>query len=307
MERKTTSGIIFTLLLTGILSSAAGASEQIPASLTIFSDGFESGDVTNWNLGNASGTGDTFTIISSSTHHGTYSAKCNVDSTNTQFAYCGHSFTATTTIFARGRFRFTNPVETPTYTQPVIRLSTTTLDWLSYVCLAKATTDYKWRMYYHDDAVPTYTETATTFTLDTAKWYSVELKTVVHASSGEYTLYVDGVQTLSITNRKTDAHGNIERAQFGMSLNVPPEAMELLFDCAVVDSSYIGPDAKILGDVNGDGNVNASDLCDLSQAYGSDPNKLGWNPNCDINADNKVNVSDLFILGKNYERSNEDN
>ena len=56
----------------------------------------------------------------------------------------------------------------------------------------------------------------------------------------------------------------------------------------------------LVGDVNGDGAVDISDLSDLSDAYGSVPSKPNWNPACDFNGDNKVAASDLFNLGKNY-------
>jgi len=56
----------------------------------------------------------------------------------------------------------------------------------------------------------------------------------------------------------------------------------------------------IVGDVDGDGDIDVSDLLDLSEAYGSDPSKSNWNSNCDFNGDKKVDASDLFNLGKNY-------
>lgn len=56
----------------------------------------------------------------------------------------------------------------------------------------------------------------------------------------------------------------------------------------------------ITGDVNGDGEVDASDLLDLGTAYGPDPSKPNWNPNSDFNDDDKVDASDLFALSKNY-------
>lgn len=56
----------------------------------------------------------------------------------------------------------------------------------------------------------------------------------------------------------------------------------------------------ILGDVNGDKKVDASDLHDFSNAYGSDPTKPNWNLYCDFNEDNKVEASDLFDVSKNY-------
>ena len=57
---------------------------------------------------------------------------------------------------------------------------------------------------------------------------------------------------------------------------------------------------KILGDVDGDGDVDYSDLSDLNKLYGSKLGDPNWNPNCDSNRDDKVDASDLFILSKNY-------
>ena len=56
----------------------------------------------------------------------------------------------------------------------------------------------------------------------------------------------------------------------------------------------------LVGDVNHDGIVDASDLFDLSKAYGSKPGDDNWNCNCDFNLDKKVDASDLFDLSKNY-------
>jgi len=60
---------------------------------------------------------------------------------------------------------------------------------------------------------------------------------------------------------------------------------------------------KILGDVNGDRTVDASDLFALSQAYESDPSNSTWNPDCDLNWDGTVDISDLSDLSENYGRS----
>jgi len=57
---------------------------------------------------------------------------------------------------------------------------------------------------------------------------------------------------------------------------------------------------KLKGDVNGDGSVDASDLFDLSRAFGSNSNEPNWNPNCDFNRDGKIDPLDLFDLSKNY-------
>ena len=54
------------------------------------------------------------------------------------------------------------------------------------------------------------------------------------------------------------------------------------------------------GDVDGDGDVDASDLFDLSKAYSSEPGDANWNPDCDFNGDDRVDAADLFDLSKNY-------
>ena len=60
---------------------------------------------------------------------------------------------------------------------------------------------------------------------------------------------------------------------------------------------------RILGDVDGDRDVDTSDLLQLSKAYGSKPGDVNWISDCDFNRDNKVDESDLFDLCKNYGRS----
>jgi len=56
----------------------------------------------------------------------------------------------------------------------------------------------------------------------------------------------------------------------------------------------------IAGDVDGDRDVDSSDLSTLSDAYGSEPSGSNGNSNCDINNDNKVDVLDIYYVGRNY-------
>lgn len=56
----------------------------------------------------------------------------------------------------------------------------------------------------------------------------------------------------------------------------------------------------ITGDVDGNGRVDASDLAELSRAYGSKPGDSNWNPSCDLDMDALIDGSDLFNLSRNY-------
>lgn len=60
---------------------------------------------------------------------------------------------------------------------------------------------------------------------------------------------------------------------------------------------------RIAGDANGDRKVDTLDLYRLGRAYGSDPSKPNWNPDCDFNSDGKVDNADLTILNTNYGRT----
>jgi len=63
---------------------------------------------------------------------------------------------------------------------------------------------------------------------------------------------------------------------------------------------YEAVSVRILGDVNGDGIVDNSDLLDISEAYGSDSEGSSWNSYCDLDNNDVIDVSDLFNLAKNY-------
>jgi hypothetical protein len=60
---------------------------------------------------------------------------------------------------------------------------------------------------------------------------------------------------------------------------------------------------KILGDINGDGSVNLTDLVLLANAYGSKVGDLKYNPEADFNDDGKVNLLDLVTCAMHYGQS----
>jgi hypothetical protein len=66
---------------------------------------------------------------------------------------------------------------------------------------------------------------------------------------------------------------------------------------------------RMVGDMNGDGKIDAKDVAAASLAYGSyGPNYLypgspphpRWNPAADINRDNKIDVKDIALISKNF-------
>ena len=55
---------------------------------------------------------------------------------------------------------------------------------------------------------------------------------------------------------------------------------------------------SVLGDVNGDGNVNCADVSILKSSFGKNKGQVGYNSAADLNNDGTVNVLDLFIISR---------
>jgi len=61
--------------------------------------------------------------------------------------------------------------------------------------------------------------------------------------------------------------------------------------------------AILVGDINGDGVVDISDLATVARAYGARVGDPRYNPNYDLNGDGFINIVDLAIIGVNYGKS----
>jgi hypothetical protein len=60
------------------------------------------------------------------------------------------------------------------------------------------------------------------------------------------------------------------------------------------------PVFAVVGDVNGDGHVDGSDLAIVALAFGSYPGSPRWNPVADLNNDGVVDGADLTIVAINF-------
>jgi len=127
----------------------------------------------------------------------------------------------------------------------------------------------------------------------TAKYFNliIETETVTNLPQSESTTLVFNWNT---TDVPTDFNYEI-RAEA-----IPVANETDLADNTFFDGTITVEKPPLLGDVNRDGVVDASDLFDLSVAYGSELGDPHWNPDCDFNWDNKVDASDLSELEKNY-------
>jgi parallel beta-helix repeat protein len=57
---------------------------------------------------------------------------------------------------------------------------------------------------------------------------------------------------------------------------------------------------RIMGDINGTGTVDISDVSIAAQAFGSHPDMPNWNPAADINGDGVVDIMDIALIASNF-------
>jgi len=57
---------------------------------------------------------------------------------------------------------------------------------------------------------------------------------------------------------------------------------------------------RIVGDVNGDGKIEITDVAIASAAFGSYPGHPRWNPSADINRDGRVDTKDVAMVSANF-------
>jgi len=68
-----------------------------------------------------------------------------------------------------------------------------------------------------------------------------------------------------------------------------------------LDNVYIK--VRIIGDLDGDGNVRIDDVLTVASAFGSQPGHPRWNPNADVNGNGKVRVDDVLLVARNFGKS----
>jgi len=67
-----------------------------------------------------------------------------------------------------------------------------------------------------------------------------------------------------------------------------------------VNEGTIRIKVRIMGDLNGDGNVRVDDVLLVASAFGSQPGHPRWNPDADVNGDGKVRVDDVLLVARNF-------
>jgi len=237
METKRKTIILFSLLFIFLFLNL----DVSPAfATTIFSDGFESGDFSNWSGTTTSG--GTITVESTDPYQGTYHAEANMNSgTSLRQAYCYKTGLNEGIFYMRQYVKFLDHLTSGTSDEIIVMYARGTAG-VFQVGIKEA--NGRWAGNYRVGSTWTawYSNPATYAELDT--WYCVEAGWYKHGSEGWFKVWVDGNLIFEDTNIDTDNYGNITEVRNGVYRSYFPStgyAHRVRIDCVVVADTYIGP------------------------------------------------------------------
>jgi len=205
----------------------------------IFEDGFESGDFSAWD-GTFVTSNDTLEVISTDSYEGSYCMNCSVDSIVNDGAYCYKSITTQSVCHARAYVKvMASNIEPDGY---VYFIQFRYAGYGRTVARVGRSGNGSLRLAYRDGGSNYYKISSTTLSLQS--WHCLELRFVHSDTSGEYKVYLDGVEVtdLTVTSANTsDVY--VDRVRFGIAggYSWPDGGVTVQVDSAVINDDYIGP------------------------------------------------------------------
>lgn len=191
----------------------------------LFSDGFDSGDFSEWD-----GVVGSPTVQGTVKHHGSYAMSVDMAQAN---QYPFKLFTASANVFARFYWRVKN---LPDLNQERLLIVLYDSGWNMKLFLGYLNDGgtYKWEMYGGTSSTY-YTHTITADT-----WYCLEVE--YDANADEHNFYLDGNFVATNTDARTE---NVDRFAIGSIASGGWSSADstAFFDCVVVADAYIGPEA----------------------------------------------------------------
>lgn len=193
----------------------------------IFEDGFESGDFSNW-----TGTIGTPIVVSTQKYGGTYSFEG--DATN---KFCYKDFTGQITIFVRGYFRF-SALPTTSGQVRFLRLGYGSGAWGNLIArlILEWTGTHGLTLHLQSG----YPESVFSYPISMSPntWYPFEIKFVKHATNGEYRVWFDDNEVITVTGLDTSGASVVNKIALGNEYST--FATTVWVDSVKVANQYIG-------------------------------------------------------------------
>lgn len=203
----------------------------------IFSDGFETGDFSEW-----TGVNSVPLIVTSPVHHGTSAMRINMNLAPVAYKWCYKTLAVSQAVVYHRYYFCTD--ELPNAENEKIDISRgrvgATDIWQVALAQYAAVGGLCWTFNYRSNTTWTEVRSAAT-SIGINQWYCVEIYWKKDAAAGEVHLYIDGTEVASVTGKKTDAYGNCDTIRNGVSsysgVFIGPNIYE---DCVCVADAYIG-------------------------------------------------------------------
>jgi hypothetical protein len=212
---------------------------------TIFESGWEDSngsDVTD--NGVWDGYSGSPTVVESPVYKGNYAMQCNAN----EWVYKTLG-SAQPILFGRLYFRTANETgENEQDRAAIIRFSgTSESDTITALYIWTFSGVFQWRLYYWAGGIGN-SHSFSDPMAEVDKWYCIELKAVIDGSVGEYRVWFDDVEKVTLTGLDTTGKGDVAGVLVGQRFltGVAPTTYS---DCVVVADAYIGPEEGTLVEV----------------------------------------------------------
>jgi flagellin-like protein len=232
------------------VASALGAFSEksaYPQVHTIFSDGFEGGDFSKWTE-TISETNMELEINDDYTIEGTYAAMSAHLDYWSPLSYFYKEFGSTYfTLYYRAYFYFES-WDSLDWSDRYLNIMATIGNGEIYenhwrLQIVPNADEHHIRLYYRDDgSYSTEEDTSVDLQLDT--WYCIEVKTVVHESAGEYRVYLDGSEIITLTDLVSNDYGDVSGVIAGVSFYssmINGQVDRVYIDSVIAADEYFGP------------------------------------------------------------------
>ena len=212
----------------------------------IFADGYESGDFSAWTQTLSGGGGSTPVIDSNTVHHGSYSAKLQINTGASAYSLTRKTFASSySELYARDYVYIDAlPDCAGAGGLDYIGVGSSSGTLVTGGIYKDAAGNYYWSTY---GQLPGWAwRSGQQETPSVPAWYCLELYVKVHESAGVVKLWVDGTLKVDLSNLDSDAVGNLTRADARLESpgGVSQGSGKIVYvDCVVVADTYIGPEA----------------------------------------------------------------
>jgi hypothetical protein len=238
--------IAFGLALqSSVVVPSTGSIYYPPEAKILLEDDFESGDFSVWNGTFTTSGNNTASVASTNPYEGVYHSYFQTDSlvSGVNYAYCYEVLSPTISeVYARGYFKIIDGLPLVDDNDRFGFISYEVGGWLqcSFRVLRSGGVDRFNIVGYNDGSSVTKSSDAV-YPVE-GKWYCFEFFIKVHPTRGEYRVWINGVEQITMRDLNTAKYGTgVSRVRFGLTYTANVQhCVKVYCDSVVVSTRYVG-------------------------------------------------------------------